>query len=57
MSSLLNAEQAGELLSVPPSWLLRQARAGRIPHVKLGHYTRFDPDALDAWVANQRRGA
>jgi excisionase family DNA binding protein len=54
--SLMDPDQAAELLSVPPSWIMRQARAGKLPHVKLGHYTRFERGALDAWLANQRRG-
>lgn len=44
--TLLTAEDAGRLLSVDASWLLRQAREGRIPHVKLGRYVRFDPREL-----------
>jgi hypothetical protein len=27
-----------------------QARAGRIPHVRLGRYRRFRESALEAWV-------
>jgi excisionase family DNA binding protein len=49
MKRLLTANEAGELLSVPCSWVLREARAGRVPHVRLGRYVRFDADALDAW--------
>ena len=48
--SLLDADQAGELLNVPPTWLMAQARAGRIPYCKLGHYTRFHRDELLAWI-------
>ncbi len=47
---LLDAEQAGRLLNVPASWMLAQARAGRVPHVRLGHYVRFNRDELLAWV-------
>jgi excisionase family DNA binding protein len=54
MTPLLDAQQAAELLNVPPSWLLAQARADKIPHIKLGRYVRFDPDDLAAWVASQR---
>ena len=32
---LLNAEQTGALLNVPASWVLQEARADRIPHVRL----------------------
>jgi len=34
---LIDAKAAGQLLGVPPTWLLAQARAGRIPHHRLGH--------------------
>lgn len=54
--SLLDADQAGELLNVPPSWMLAQARAGRIPHCKLGHYTRFHRDELLAWIDARTTG-
>lgn len=43
---LLTATEAAEVLSVDAPWLLRQAREGRIPHVRLGKYVRFDPDAI-----------
>ena len=39
---------------VPASWLLSQAREKRIPHHKLGHYVRFDIDALIQWLDQTR---
>jgi excisionase family DNA binding protein len=45
-TSLLTAEDAARLLSVDPSWLLRQAREGRIGHVRIGKYIRFDPQEI-----------
>ncbi len=39
---LIDAKAAGELLSVPHTWVLEQARHDRIPHVRLGRYVRFD---------------
>ncbi len=52
---LIDAGGAGRLLSVPKSWVLAEARAGRIPHVPLGRYVRFEPEALrDWWQARQR---
>ncbi len=53
---LLDARQAGDLLNVPASWMLAQARAGRVPHVKLGHYTRFHRDELLTWVERRTTG-
>jgi excisionase family DNA binding protein len=42
----LTAEDAARLLAVEPSWLLRQAREGRIAHVRIGKYMRFDPQEV-----------
>ena len=54
--ALLDADQAGALLNVPASWVRAEARAGRIPHVRLGRYVRFDADELAAWWQSRRRG-
>ena len=53
---LLNADEAAALLNVKRSWVMAEARADRIPHLKLGHYTRFDEGELLAWLKTQRRG-
>jgi excisionase family DNA binding protein len=47
---LLDAKQAAALLNVPASWLLAEARAGRVPSVQLGKYRRFKRDDLLAWL-------
>jgi len=28
----------------------------RIPHYKVGHFVRFDPDEIDQWLNRHRRG-
>jgi len=33
---------------------LAQAREGRIPYHRLGHYVRFNPDDLKEWLAQTR---
>ena len=53
---LVDAKAASVLLDVPYTWLLAQARAGRIPHHRLGHYVRFKPDDLGRWLAETRSG-
>jgi excisionase family DNA binding protein len=53
---LLDADAAAELLAVPASWLLAQARRDAIPHVRLGRYVRFDPVELQAWARSRMRG-
>jgi excisionase family DNA binding protein len=53
---LIDAKAAGELLGVPHTWLLAQARADRIPHHRLGHYVRFNVDDLAHWLRATRLG-
>ena len=55
-AGLVDAAAAAALLGVPRSWVLAQARAQRIPHVRLGRYVRFEPDELQAWWECRRRG-
>ena len=51
---LIDARAASELLGVPYTWLLAQARERRIPHHRLGHYVRFNPDDLRDWLNETR---
>ena len=50
MDRLLTAEEIAERLGVKTQWVWAQARAGRIPHVRLGRYRRFRESAIEAWV-------
>ncbi len=54
--ALLNAEQAAALLSVPATWVLAEARANRVPHVRLGRYVRFEAKELERWWQERARG-
>jgi excisionase family DNA binding protein len=56
VAPLLDARGAATLLNVPASWVLAEARANRIPHVRLGRYVRFDAGELQAWWLSRRRG-
>ena len=53
---LLDAKGAAALLNVPATWVLAEARADRIPHVRLGRYVRFDAAELQTWAVGRRRG-
>ncbi len=55
-TSLIDAKAAARLLGVPHTWLLAQARVGQIPHHRLGHYVRFNPEDLSRWLAETRCG-
>ena len=54
--TLIDAKAAGALLSLPHTWLLAEARADRIPYVKLGRYTRFNAEELEHWWRGRARG-
>jgi excisionase family DNA binding protein len=47
---LLSAEQVGELLGVPTSWVWEQSRRGRIPTIRLGRYRRYRREAIERWI-------
>jgi excisionase family DNA binding protein len=53
---LLDAAEVADLLHVPVSWVRAETRAGRIPHLELGRYRRYDRDAVLAWLADQQAG-
>ena len=54
--SLLTAAEVAERLSVPESWVREQTRAGRLPHLELGRYRRYEWPAVVEWLAEQRAG-
>lgn len=53
---LIDAKGAAEILGVPASWVLAEARAQRIPHCRLGKYVRFDVAELRAWATSRAVG-
>lgn len=53
---LIDAAAAAELLGVSKSWVIDQARRGRIPHVRLGRFVRFEPTQLRTWWVGRRHG-
>jgi len=52
MDRLLTAEEIAQRLGVNTQWVWAQARAGRIPHVRLGRYRRFRESAVEAWLSD-----
>ena len=49
---LLAAVNAARLLSLHPVTLLRWAREGRIPHLRLGRKVMFRASELNFWLAS-----
>lgn len=51
VSRLLTARDVAEILRVPRSTVYELARNRRIPFVKVGRRTLFEPDSLRGWIA------
>ncbi len=49
VTTLLDARAIAELFGMDPTWFLKRAREGRLPHVRLGKYVRFDPIEIRAF--------
>jgi excisionase family DNA binding protein len=56
MDRLLTAEEVAERLGMRTDWVWAQARAGRIPHVRLGRHRRFREAAVEAWLRDLETG-
>ncbi len=52
---LLEAGEVAAMLSVPVSWVRETTRAGRMPHVQLGRYVRYERAAVLAWLEECKR--
>ncbi|MFD4644727.1 helix-turn-helix domain-containing protein [Streptomyces sp. NPDC058441] len=56
VARLFTAEQAAQVLQVPPSWLRKKAAAGAIPHTRIGRHLRFSDRDLQRLVEAGQRG-
>jgi excisionase family DNA binding protein len=50
---LLTAKEVADLLAVPESWVREATREGRLPHLALGRYRRYERSAIESWLADQ----
>ena len=50
---LMTAAEVSEVLRVPRSTVYELTRTRRIPFLKVGRRTLFDPDRLTQWIAAQ----
>jgi len=53
---LLTAQEVANLLSVPLSWVREATREGRLPHLRLGRYRRYQASTITAWLDDQQAG-
>ena len=50
LEKLLDAKAVAELLGEKERWVYQQAKAKKIPSVKLGKYWKFSPSQLQKWL-------
>ena len=50
LEPLLEAEEVAKILGVDTGYVYSQARANKIPSVKLGKYRKFSPSQLKKWL-------
>jgi excisionase family DNA binding protein len=50
---LLSLPALAEVLKLPADWLKREADAGEIPHLKIGHRYRFNRTAVETALARR----
>jgi excisionase family DNA binding protein len=50
LEPLLEAEEVAKILGVDTGYVYSQARAKKIPSVKLGKYRKFSPSQLKKWL-------
>ena len=50
---LLTPDEVADVLSLSRELVLKQARAGKIPSLKLGKAVRFRLESINQWIAAQ----
>jgi excisionase family DNA binding protein len=50
LEPLLEPEKVAEILGVDLGYIYSQARAKKIPSIKLGKYRKFSPSQLKKWL-------
>jgi excisionase family DNA binding protein len=55
-TSLLTVDDVAAMLGMGRDWVYAEVRADRIPHIRLGRYVRFLPEAIEEWLRTLERG-
>jgi excisionase family DNA binding protein len=56
-SRLLEPQEVADYLGMKVRWVYEEAKAGRLPHVRLGRYVRFRQESIDAWLEARENAA
>lgn len=52
---LLSIPELAKWLGVSVRYIRRLVHERRIPHIKMGHFVRFDQDDIRTWIDRSRR--
>lgn len=52
---LIDVPRLAVMVGVTERYVRRLVAEDRVPHLKIGKFVRFDPQAIDAWVDACRR--
>jgi excisionase family DNA binding protein len=53
-ADLLTVRELAKQLKVSASWIYKSSERGQIPCVRIGALIRFEPRAIQAWLAERR---
>ena len=56
-TGLLDAPELAKRFGVPESWVREQARLGKLPFIRLGHYVRFRLEEVESYLAERANQA
>jgi excisionase family DNA binding protein len=56
VNRLVTADEVAVFLSLNPSWVYAEARAGRIPQFRIRRYRRFSLEWIEEWAKELERG-
>jgi excisionase family DNA binding protein len=56
-SGLLGAPELAKRFGVPETWVREQARLGKLPFIRLGHYVRFRLEEVERYLAERANQA
>ena len=52
----VDADDVAEYLGVTASWIYDLAKAGKIPHYRIGRRIKFRLEEIDRWMAGRHQG-
>ena len=55
LEKLLSAEEVAAYLGENERWVYQQAKANKIPAIRIGKFVKFSPSALQKWIEQRAK--